>query len=100
MNMQQMIIQAQKIQREIQKAKAELAKKEFKVSKAGLVTVTVFGNKEVKSIEIDKDGFDEENKEMIQEMIVSALNEIFDEIDEAEEEIEEKATGGKGGLPF
>ena len=100
MNMQQMLIQAQKIQREIQKAKAELAKKEFKVNKAGLVTVTVFGSKEVKSIEIDKDGFDEENKEMIEEMIVSALNEIFDEIDEEEEKIEEKATGGKGGLPF
>ena len=100
MNMQQMIIQAQKMQRELQKAQAELAKKEFKVSKAGLVTVIVLGSKEIKSIEIDEDGFDPDNKEMVEEMIVSALNELFEEIDEENEEIQERITGGKGGLPF
>ena len=100
MNMQQMIIQAQKMQREMQKAQAELAKKEFKVSKAGLVTVVVLGNKEIKSIEIDEDGYDKDNKEMVEEMIVSALNEAFEQIDEESEAINERITGGKGGMPF
>ena len=56
MNMQQMMIQAQKMQRELQKAQAELAKKEFKLTKAGLVTVTVLGSKEVVSVNIEEDG--------------------------------------------
>ena len=98
--MQQMIIQAQKMQRELQKAQAELAKKEFKTSKAGLVTVTVLGSKEIKSIEIDEDGFDKDNKEMVEEMIVSALNELFEEIDVENEEIQNRITGSKGGMPF
>ena len=99
MNMQQMVIQAQKMQREIQKAQAELAKKEFKSSKAGLVTVVVLGSKEIVSIDIDKDGFDADNKEMIEELIASALNEIFVQIDEENEAIQERITG-KSGLGF
>ena len=63
--MQQMMIQAQKMQRELRKAQAELAEKEFKVSKGGAVTVTVLGSKEVKAIDIDKDAFDADNKEMV-----------------------------------
>ena len=100
MNMQQMVMQAQKMQRELQKAQAELAKKEFKASKAGLVTVTVLGSKEVKSIEIDADGFDAENKEMIEELIASSLNELFAQIDEENDAITERITGRSGGFGF
>ena len=98
MNMQQMMIQAQKMQREMQKAQQALAVKEFSVSKAGLVTVTVLGSKEVQSIEIDKDGFDPENKEMVEEMIALAVNEAHAEIDKQSEEINERITGRSGGL--
>ena len=52
MNMQQMMAQAQKMQRELKKAMAALAEKEFVISKGGAVTVTVLGSKEVKAIEI------------------------------------------------
>lgn len=99
MNMQQMMIQAQKMQRELQKAQAELAKKEFKASKAGLVTVVVLGNKQVVSINIEEDGYDLENKEMVEELIASALNELFEQIDEENEAIQERITG-KSGLGF
>ena len=54
MNMQQMIMQAQKMQRELKKAKAELAKQEFTVTKGGAVTVVMYGNKLIKSISIDE----------------------------------------------
>ena len=100
MNMQQMMMQAQKMQRELQKAQAELAAKEFSISKAGLVTVTVLGSKEVKAIDIDKDGLDPENKEMIEELIVSALNELYSQIDEEAEAINERITGRSGGFGF
>ena len=100
MNMQQMMIQAQKMQRELQKAQAELAKKEFSVTKAGLVTVTVLGSKEVKSVVIDEDGFDKDNKEMVEELVVSAINELFEQIDIESEAINEKITGRAGGLGF
>ena len=100
MNMQQMMIQAQKMQRELQKAQEELAKKEFTVNKAGLVEITVLGSKEIKSIKIEEDGFDPDNKEMVEELIVSGINELFEQIDEASDEINERITGRKGGFGF
>lgn len=98
MNMQQMIAQAQKMQRELNKAMAELAKKEFKISKGGAVTVVVLGSKEIKSIDIDKDAFDPENKEMVEEMIALAVNEAIAQIEKEAEEINERITGRSGGL--
>ena len=100
MNMQQMMIQAQKMQRELQKAQAALAAKEFKVNKAGLVEITVLGDKTVKSINIEKDGFEEDNKEMVEELIISGLNELFEQIDQENEEINERITGRSGGMGF
>lgn len=98
MNMQQMIMQAQKMQRELQKAQDALKAKEFTVSKGGAVTVTVLGSKEIKSIDIDKDALDPENKEMIEEMIALAINEAVAQIEKESEEINEKITGRSGGL--
>ena len=100
MNMQQMMAQAQRMQRELRKAQAELAQKEFKVAKGGAVTVTVLGNKEIKAIEIDNDAFDPENKEMIQDMIALAINEAMAQIDEESEAINERITGQPGGFGF
>jgi DNA-binding YbaB/EbfC family protein len=96
--MQQMIAQAQKMQRELNKALEELKKKEFKVSKGGAVTVIVMGSKEVKSIDIDKDAFDPDNKEMVEEMIALAINEAIAQIEKETEEINERITGRSGGL--
>lgn len=98
--MQQMMMQAQKAQRELQKAQNELALKEFSVTKGGAVTVKMKGNKEIVSIDIDKDAFDADNKEMVEEMIVLAINEIQNQIDDAMNEIEERVLGRKGGFPF
>ena len=100
MNMQQMMAQAQKMQRELRKAMAALAEKEFVVSKGGAVTVTVMGNKEVKSIIIDKDAFDLDNKEMVEDMIALAINEAIARIEEETEAINERITGQPGGLGF
>ena len=98
MNMQQMIIQAQKMQRELQKAQDALKEKEFTVSKSGAVTVVVKGDKTVKSIDIDKDAMDPENKEMVEEMIAMAINEAVDQIQKESEAINEQITGRSGGM--
>lgn len=98
MNMQQMLMQAQKMQRELQKAQDELKKKEFTVSKGGAVTVVVLGDKSVKSVNIDADAFDPDNKEMVEEMVAMAINEAHQQIDAAVTEINESVTGRPGGL--
>ena len=97
--MQQMIMQMQKAQRELQKAHAELDKKEFRVNKAGLVEIVVLGNKEIVSINIEEDGFEPDNKEMIEDLIKDGLNELFAQIDEESAEIDSKIAG-KTGMGF
>lgn len=98
--MQQMIMQAQKMQRELQKAHAELEAKEYNITKAGLVTVTLLGDKTVKSIEIDKEAMNPDDAELIQDSIVAAINEAIAQIKAESEAIDEKITGRTGGMGF
>ena len=100
MNMQQMVMQAQKMQRELKKAKDELAKQEFTVTKGGAVTVKMMGDKTIDSISIDEDAFDKENKEMVEDLLTLALNELYAQVEEAESKIEQKITGKAGGFGF
>ena len=98
--LQAMMAQANKMKRELKKAQEELEAKEFTVSKGGAVTVTVLGNRKVTSINIDKDAFDPDNKEMIEDLISMAINEALAQIAEEEEAINERITGQPGGLGF
>ena len=98
--MQQMIIQMQKAQRELQKAHAELDAKEFRTNKAGLVEIVVLGSKEIVSIKIEEDGFEPDNKEMIEDLVKDGLNELFAQIDEESQKIDEKIAGKSGGFGF
>ena len=98
MNMQQMMAQAQKMQRELKKAMDALAEQELSVNKSGAVTVVMMGDGSIKSIEIDDDAFEKENKEMVQDLIVMAINELDEKVEAAKEAINEKITGSKGGF--
>lgn len=98
--MQEMLMRAQKMQRELAKAQAALAETEFKVSKAGIVEVVLKGDKTVKSINIDPEALDIENKEMIEETIAMAINEGLEKIADEEAKTQEKITGVRGGMPF
>ena len=91
--MQQMLMQAQRMQREMAKAKAALAEQEFKVSKGGMVELVMKGDRSVESLSIDEAALDPENKEMLEETIAMALNEALEKINAANDEIEEKITG-------
>ncbi len=100
MNMQQMMIQAQKMQRELKKAMDKLAEQEFSVNKSGAVTITMMGDGSIKSIEIDDDAFEKDNKEMIQDLIIIGINELSEQIEEAKEDINERITGSRNGMGF
>lgn len=97
--MQQMIMQAQRMQREMKKAQDALEQKEFVVEKSGMVKMTVLGNRSVKSVEIDKDALDPENADLLCETIAMAVNEAMKEIQKESDAIQEKITG-QSGMPF
>lgn len=100
MNMQQMMIQAQKLQRELKKAKDELAAKEFTTTVGGAVTITMKGSGELIKVSINDDAFEKDNKEMVEEMIAMAVNELSEKIKKAQSQIEESITGRAGGFGF
>ena len=87
MNMQQLMQQAQRMQREITKKKDEIDAKIFE-GKSEWVNDSFNGKKELKSFKILKDGvIDESDKEMLEDMILLAIKDAFTKIDR---EIEDK----------
>lgn len=95
--LQAMMQQANKMKRDLRRAQEELDAKEFVVSKGGAVTVTVMGNRTVKAINIDKDAFDVDNKEMIEEMIALAITEALEKIEQETRAFKERITGSPEG---
>lgn len=94
-NMQNMLRQAQKMQESIEQKKAELDEKEYVVtSGGGMVEITVTGKHEVKAIGINPEVVDPEDVEMLEDMLVAALNEAMRQIEEESERELEKVTGG------
>ena len=94
-NMQSMIRQAQKMQEDIEAKKAELEEKEYVVtSGGGMVEITLKGNHEVKSIGLNPEVVDPDDVEMLEDMLVAALNEAVRQIDEESERELERVTGG------
>ena len=82
MNIQAMMKQAQALQKDMMKIKDEVDNTEF-TGESSLVKVTVKGTKEVVKVEIDaKDGLDADDIEMLQDMIMVAINQANDKIDE------------------
>lgn len=96
MNMNAMMAQAKKMQAEMEATQALLAVKEFKIEKQG-VTVIVLGNKVVKSINVNEILVDPEDKEILEDLIVIAINEAMETIDE---ETAAAAPSMPGGTPF
>lgn len=97
-NMQQLLAQANKMKRDLAKRIAELHEKEFTVTKGGGVKVAMLGNKDIVEITIDEELFEAENKEMVETLIIVALNECRAIIDKEEAEINESVTGSSSGF--
>ena len=95
-----MIKQAQKMQQDMQKMQAELEEKEYSATAGGgVVEATVSGKRELKSLVIDPEAVDPDDVEMLQDMIVAAVNEALRSAENDMANNMQRLTGGMG-LPF
>ena len=100
-NMTNLMKQAQRMQRQMEESQKELETKEFTAAAGGgAVEAKVNGKREVLSITLSEEVVDPEDIEMLQDLIVAAVNEALRQVDEASSELMGKMTGGLGGLPF
>ncbi|ENY68605.1 Hypothetical protein MAU_3940 [Metamycoplasma auris 15026] len=97
MNINEMLKNAKRIQNEMEKEEQIIAKKEFVIEKQG-IKVTMLGTRKIKSVEINPALIDPEDPELIQDLVMLAVNEAIDTIDAAYEEISAKYTNS--GMPF
>ncbi len=103
-NMNNLMKQAQRMQRQMEETTKELEDKVYEASAGGgVVTVTVSGKKEVMSVKLKEEVVDPDDIEMLEDLIMAATNEALraQEADSAENM--SKITGnmaGLGGLPF
>ena len=98
-NMQNLMRQAQKMQQDVARIQAEIGNTDFETSVGGgAVKVVINGKKEFKSIEISPEAVDPDDIEMLQDLILSAVNQAVRTAEETMEKEVAKVTGGLGGL--
>lgn len=85
MNMQAIMRQAQNLQKEMMKTKEKIDNTEFEGT-SSFVTVKINGKKEVLDINIDVESLDKEEVEMLQDMLLVALNQANKKVDEYTEQ--------------
>ena len=95
MNMQQLMMQAQKMQRDMQKKQKELEAQTFHIESAGgAITIDIKGTRQIEKIEIDEDAIDPQDKEMLEDMIKIAVNEAIAVVDAAFEKLNASMANG------
>lgn len=97
-NMANLMKQAQKMQRQMEEQAKEMESKEFVATAGGgAVEVTVTGAKKVLKISIDEEVVDPDDVEMLEDLIVAAMNEALEKADAESASSMSKLTGGMGG---
>ena len=95
MNINQLMKEAKKMQADLEKSQEELQLKEFEATAGGgAISVKVSGSKEIKEINISKDVVDPDDVEMLQDLIITCINEALRKVDSAQ-----SASMGKFNLP-
>ena len=95
MNINSLMKEAKKMQADLEKSQSELAIKEFEASAGGgAVTVKVNGQKQLIDLKLQKDVVDPDDVEMLQDLIVTCLNQAFKQVDDAQ-----SAAIGKYNIP-
>ena len=98
-NMNNLMKQAQRMQRQMEENQKELENKEFTAKAGGgAVEATVTGSKELKAIKISPEAVDPDDVEMLQDLVMAAVNEAIRQIEELEETEMNSITGGLGGM--
>lgn len=101
MNMQNMMRQAQQMQAKMQQMQEELEEREVEAtSGGGVVRVVATGKKTIKSIEIQEAAVDPDDVEMLQDLVIAAVNEALAKAEEMTQSEMGKITGGMnlGGM--
>ncbi len=103
-NMNNLMKQAQRMQRQMEESQKELETREFTAkSGGGAVEVTVTGKKEVTKVKLSEEVVDPDDIEMLEDLVMAAANEALRMAEEANAEVMSKMTGGLGmggGFPF
>ena len=101
-NMNNLMKQAQKMQRQMEEKTKELEEQTFEAAAGGgAVKVVVSGKKEVVSVKISEEAVDPDDIEMLEDLVAAAVNEALKKQEEASQQIMGALTGGLGGgFPF
>ncbi len=102
-NMTNMLKQAQRMQRQMEEAQKTIESKEFTAtSGGGAVEATVTGKKVLTKLVIDKDAVDPDDVEMLQDMVMAAVNEALNQAETANDELMRGISSGLdlSGLPI
>ena len=97
MNIQAMMKQAQKLQKDMMKQKEEIDNMTF-IGKSSFVTVEMNGTKEILKVKIASDNLEKDDIEMVEDMIMVATNDAMKQVDKVTEEKLGKYTQGMHGL--
>lgn len=98
-NMANLMKQAQKMQRQMEEQAKEMETKEFSATAGGgAVEVTVSGSKKILKVKLDEEVVDPDDVEMLEDVIMAAVNEALRKADEASAANMAKLTGGLGGF--
>ena len=85
MNINSLMKEAKKMQADLEKSQTELAAKEFEASAGGgAVTIKVNGQKQVLDLKLEKDVVDPDDVEMLQDLIITCINQAFKQVDDAQ----------------
>ena len=98
-NMNNLMKQAQRMQRQMEESQKELETKEFTAKAGGgAVEVTVTGGKEVTKVVLSPDAVDPDDIEMLQDLIIAATNASMKQVDEKSNAQMSQLSGGLGGM--
>ena len=101
MNMNNIMKQAQKMQKQMDEQQKALEESEFSATAGGgAVEVTVTGKKVLTKVKLDPDAVDPDDVEMLEDLIMVAVNDALKKADEASATAMSRMTGGMGGFPF
>ena len=99
MDMNQMMQQAQQMQLELARAQEEIQSMTYTATAGGgMVEATAVGSGSIESLKIDPEAVDPEDVEMLEDMIIAALNEAFKQVDDQKAKMMGQFGGGMGGL--
>jgi hypothetical protein len=94
-----MLQQLQSLQQEMLEAQEEIAEQTFSATVGGgIVAAVVSGDRQLKGLTIDPEVVDPDDVEMLQDLIVAAVNRAMEQIDQAAADRMADVTGGLGGI--